>query len=115
MPKTLVDLLIERTKEQDKYFRNYLHYARIIKNEAKKILGKVRVIIFGSILKKDEMPQDIDILIISPELKTPEKKSEIRTELWKKMGFSAPFEIHLITPQDYKNWYKNFIEEFVEI
>jgi hypothetical protein len=115
MPKTLVDLLIEKNKEQEKYFRNYLHYARIIKREAEKILGKIRVIVFGSILKKDEMAQDIDILIISPGLETPEKKSEIRMELREKMGFSSPFEIHLITPQDYKNWYRNFIKKFVEI
>jgi predicted nucleotidyltransferase len=115
MSKTLVDLLIERNKEQDKYFRNYLYYARLIKNEAKKILGQIRVIVFGSILKKDEAPQDIDILIISPELKTPEKKSEVRTEIYKKVGFATPFELHLITVQDYKNWYQNFIKEFVEV
>lgn len=115
MPKTLVDLLIERTKEQDKYFKNYLRYARIIKNEAKKILGEARVIIFGSILEKDETPQDIDVLIISPKLKTPEKKSKTRTELWKRTGFSSPFEFHLITPRDYEDWYKNFIKKFVEI
>jgi hypothetical protein len=42
-------------------------------------------------------------------------KSEIRAKLWKAIGFTTPFEIHLITPQDYKEWYKNFIREFVEI
>ena len=115
MPKTLVDLLIDKTKKEEKYFKNYLAYARIIKREAKKILGEVKVIVFGSILKKDELAQDIDILIISPDLKTSEKKSQIRTKLWQKLGFSTPFEIHLISIEEYEKWYKNFIKEFIEI
>jgi predicted nucleotidyltransferase len=117
MPQTLVDLLIEKTKREEKYFKNYLSYAKVIKKEAQKLLGEVRVLIFGSVLKKDEIPRDIDILIISSKLEDmdPKNKREIRTKLWKAIGFTTPFEIHLIKPQDYKEWYKNFIKEFVEI
>lgn len=113
--KEELDLLIEEAKEEEKYFQNYLKYAKIIKKELKKLLGKVRVIVFGSILRKDEVPQDIDILIISPKLKTFSQKSKLRVKLWRKIGFASPFEIHLITPEEYRNWYKNFIEEKIEI
>lgn len=116
MPQTLVDLLIEKTKREEKYFRNYQYWAKIIKRETKKLLGEVKVLVFGSVLKKRELPRDIDILIISPELNTVKKKSEIRIKLWRKLKFSSPFEIHLITPEEYENWYRMFIKkEFIEV
>lgn len=114
---TLTDILIERRKKQKKYFKNYLGWAKLIKREAEKDLGKVKVLVFGSILRKDEVPRDIDILIISPKLENlePELRNEIRTRIKKQLGFLSPFEIHLISPQDYEEWYKNFIEEFIEV
>jgi len=115
MPQTLVDLLIERKKEEEKYFQNYQRWAKVIKKEARKLLGEVKVFIFGSILRKEELPRDIDILIISPKLNTLRKKSKTRAELLKRTNLSYPFEIHLITPEEYRNWYRNFIKEKVEI
>ena len=115
MSKTLIDILIEKEKEERKYFRNYLRYASQIKKEAQKLLGKVKVYVFGSILRKNELARDIDILIISPKLKTPQKKSQTRVKLWQRLGFSSPFELHLITPQEYRDWYRYFIKEKKEI
>lgn len=111
----LLDLLIERRQQQEKYFKNYLFYAQEIKKTAEALLGGVRVFIFGSILRKDEVPRDIDILIISPKVKTTWQKSKMRAKLWQKLGFSSPFEIHLITPEEYQGWYKYFIKEFIEV
>lgn len=111
----LIDLLIERQRRQEKYFKNYPFYAKKIKKVAEELLGKTKVLVFGSILKKDELPRDIDILVISPKLRTSKKKSEIRVEFWQRLGTSFPFEIHLITPKDYQNWYKFFIKEKLEI
>lgn len=106
-----LDLLIDWRKKQEKYFKNYTHYTKLIKREAENLLGEVRVYVFGSILKKDEVPQDIDVLIISSQLKTSQQKSEIRAKIRKKIGFFTPFEIHLISPQEYKDWYQFFIKE----
>jgi len=111
----LIDLLVDRQKRQEKYFKNYLKYAALIKKEAGKLLGEVKVFVFGSILRKDEVSRDIDILIISSKLKTTSQKSRVRAELWRKLGFSSPFEIHLITPEEYQSWYNFFIKEKVEI
>jgi len=52
MRKSEADLLIEEFQEKEKYFRDYLKYAKIIKKEAEKLLGKVKVLIFGSILRR---------------------------------------------------------------
>lgn len=111
----LVDILIERKKIQEKYFKNYLLFARKIKKIAQKKLGKVKVIVFGSILRKDEVPKDIDILIVSPELKNLEEKKELYSEILKKIGWQAPFEFHFATEKEYKEWYSHFIKEKIEI
>jgi predicted nucleotidyltransferase len=113
--KEELEALIEEAKEEEKYFKNYLKYARKIKKEAETLLGKVKVFVFGSILRKDEVARDIDILIISPKLKTTAQKSKILAKLWKKFGFNIPFEFHLINPDEYKNWYRYFIKEKIEI
>jgi predicted nucleotidyltransferase len=112
---TLTDLLIERVKREEKYFKNYLFYAKIIKKIAQQFLGKVKVFVFGSVLRKNEIPQDIDILIVSPQLETSEQKIKIKLKIQKKLGFSSPFEFHLVSPKEYSQWYRYFIKEKVEI
>jgi len=107
--------LIREAEAKEKYFKNYLKYAKEIKTEARKLLGKVKVFVFGSILRKNEVPRDIDILIISPKLKTSSQKSKIQVEIFGRTGFSSPFEIHLITPEEYRDWYRNFIKEKIKI
>jgi predicted nucleotidyltransferase len=115
MAENLMDILIEEAQEKEKYFQNYLFYAKEIKKVAEKFLGKTRVFIFGSILKKKEVARDIDILIVSPKLKTTTQKSKVLARLWKKFGINIPFEFHLINPGEYKNWYRYFIKEKIEI
>jgi len=110
-----LDFIIEFRKEYQKYFDNYLFYSQKIKREAERILGPVKVFIFGSLLRKNEVPRDIDILIISPKVETLEQKSKTIAKITKKLGFSYLFEFHLITPKEYKEWYSHFIKEKVEI
>lgn len=110
-----VNYLVEREKRQKRFFKDYLRYAKKIKIIAQKELGNVRVIVFGSILKKNEVPQDIDVLIISSKFKDYKKRREVLVKMWEAFDEYAPFEFHLITPEDYQNWYKNFIKKKVEI
>lgn len=94
-----------------KYFENYLDYAKIIKDKAQSILGDVKVLVFGSVIKGNYLPNsDIDILIISDN--APENLFEevkIKHEILKAFE-NHPFEIHLAPPKLYENWYKNFIK-----
>ncbi|MCD6528224.1 nucleotidyltransferase domain-containing protein [bacterium] len=113
--KSEIDFLIEEAKAEEKYLKNYKFWVKRIKKEAEKYLGEVRVFVFGSILKKSEVPRDIDVLIISPKLKSTEQKSQARVKIQQKIGFGKPFEIHLITPEEYKNWYRFFIKKKIEI
>lgn len=115
MPRTLVDFLIEKTKREEKYFKNYLKYAKLIKKEAQNILGDARVFVFGSILKKDEIVQDVDILIVSESLSESSAKTKAQIELGEKIGILSPFEFHFASPDEYNHWWKYFLKKKLEI
>jgi predicted nucleotidyltransferase len=109
--------LADKYKKRQKYFQNYLAYAKKIKIRAQETLTDVRILVFGSIIKGNYSPNsDIDILIISEQ--APEKsfdQTKIKHEILKEFE-DPPFEIHLVSPRQYENWYKNFIkEDFIEI
>jgi len=112
-------VLMEIRKEDEKYFNNYIQYAKRIKEKAKEILGdrRLRVIVFGSVVAgKSDARSDIDILIISEKVSNSSlKQAEIIAELLKDIGIFAPFQIHLATPEIYEQWYKRFIKEWVEV
>jgi len=116
---TLTEIKRELIEEKEKYFKNCLYWGKKIKEIAKKLLGKdVRVLIFGSLVKGKWGPNsDIDVLIISNKLsKNWIKNRLIRTKIKKEIGPFSPFQIHLATPEEYKNWYRRFIKkDYVEI
>jgi predicted nucleotidyltransferase len=100
------------------YFKNYLFYAKEIKSRAKEILGDCRVMVFGSVLKDDYHPvlSDIDVLIISSKAPADSgQKAKIKVKLLSNFETGNPFEIHIISPDDYENWHSKFIKEKREI
>jgi len=110
MRQTLTDIIVEQAQEKEKYFQNYLTYAEIIKKEAEKILGETKVFLFGSILLKNEVPRDIDLLIVSPKFQKYQEKRKLISKIWQKIGILSPFELHLVTPNEYQHWYRYFLK-----
>jgi predicted nucleotidyltransferase len=112
--KSYFDYLLSR----EKYFKNYLEYAKILKDNAKKILKdkKLRVLVFGSVVENDfTLSSDIDVLIISN--KAPMKgvkRGKILGKIYASLGKAHPFEIHLITQTDWDKWYRRFVKSFIE-
>ena len=118
MNKTLVQILKEIWEEKKEYFENYRFYCQRIKKESEKILGKNRVLVFGSIIKGKFRPKsDIDVLIISENLpESQEERDKIRTKIKSAIDPFSPFQIHLANPKEYQSWYQKFIkEDFEEI
>jgi len=119
MTKTFVDILIERQKRKERYFKNWRFYLKKIKSEAKRILGrKTKIFLFGSFIKGNFGPEsDIDVLIVSENL--PEDFDEIakiRTKIKSKVGIFSPFQFHFTKPEEFESWYKKFIKrDFSEI
>ena len=107
-------------KEREHYFREWKKYVEKLKEHAKKILNDkdVQIVIFGSLVEKKYHPMlsDIDVLVISKNAPMKGlKRGEILDKLYKIVGYFSPFQIHLVTPELYKNWYKKFIKKKVEI
>jgi len=53
------DIIREVVIEEWKYFENYLKYAELIKKLSADLLGDVEVYIFGSIVKKKNIHQQV--------------------------------------------------------
>jgi len=116
MKKSLVDISLNLQKERRKYFENYKVHCRKIKERAKSISGKVKILVFGSIIKNEYQPtSDIDVLIVSGNLPHNfDTRAKNKTEIKSKIGSFSPFQIHLSTPEEFDNWYKNFLKVIIK-
>ncbi len=116
--KTFIDIKKEIWDEKKRYFENWLYYCKKIKEEAEKLLHPARILVFGSVVKGSWTPNsDIDVLIISDKLsKNWEENYIYKVKIKSKVGAFSPFQIHLLTSEEYENWYKRFIkDEYVEV
>ena len=105
------DLLKRRAEKRQNYLDNLPFYRREIEEFFKGKLGEVRVRFFGSVLTESfDAESDVDVLVVSRN--TPprlDERSRLVAELWSRIGFASPFEIHLITEEEYEDWYSHFI------
>ncbi|MGB9600000.1 MAG: nucleotidyltransferase domain-containing protein [Myxococcota bacterium] len=109
--KSFCKILAEINEKRKKYFDNPLFYAKKIKSIVSKKLPGARILLFGSAVEGNLRPgSDIDILIISPDIPSDIfSLAKIKLEIKNKFS-DAPFEIHLATPDEFENWYKNFVK-----
>lgn len=114
----LFKILKERARNKERCYKNYRSIVKKIKQEGEKLLGNAKTIVFGSVVQNKWTPKsDIDILIISDQLPADwEKRRIIKTALKSKIGLFLPFQLHLVTPEEYESRYKKFIKQnFVEM
>ncbi len=112
-------LALENFMIRKKYFENWKEYAKQIKEKAKKILDdeNLKVFVFGSVVEGNYNVgiSDIDIAIVSNKVPKGKERGLILSKLEENMDLANPFEIHLVTPKLWENWYKRFISREVEI
>jgi len=114
--KSLIELELERIKAWRKYYKNLEYYLKEMLNTARKYDEKARVILFGSYVRGDMKPDsDIDILIVTDIAGNVRDRLKLRLEIASKIGRDTPYEIHIVTPNEYRNWYKRFIDEYREV
>ena len=114
--KTFIDLLIEDAEERRKYFRDFIKYAEKVKEIVKQRDPDTRMMLFGSVVKGGLRPDsDIDLLIITDIAEKLDERIKLRMEIVKILGEGSPFEIHIITDEEYENWYRKFIDRFLEL
>lgn len=111
----LYEIFLKQTRANQKYFQNYMKYTRKIKSMAVSLVKDCRVFVFGSVVEGKALPSsDIDILVVSKNTpKRMKERSKIVAEILKEIGIFSPFEIHLVTEEEFE-WYKKFVKRFVE-
>lgn len=109
-------MLAETAREWKKYYENVEHYACKIKEAVKARDAEARVILFGSVVKGGMKPDsDVDVLVITRLAESVEERLRLRVEIARSIGVSTPFEIHIVTPKEYAEWYEKRIGKHVEL
>lgn len=91
--------------------RNYQAVLKEVKSLVNGIDPKARVIFFGSVLRGDySAGSDIDIIVIPSDMAF---KDSITLAVWR--SIDAPIELHIITLEQFEEWYLLFIDVYKEI
>lgn len=113
-------LLAELWRKRLEVLRNARTYAKMIKDFCVKEIDKeCRVILFGSVVRGNyRIDSDVDVLVIvNKKLDDAIERSKIRVKIFDYLGGLeySPIELHVITPKEYEDWYKHFLDVYEEI
>ncbi len=101
----------------DKYRRSYIEYARKIGEKASEFFGENlnSVVVFGSTVEGRSKPlSDIDVAVILNEPVDEFRRARFRTMINRMLGLN-PFEIHVVSSEEWENWYKRFVRKYVTV
>ena len=114
--KTVVDFQLEKLKAFEKYYRNVEKYVKDIKSLVKKRDPRAKVVLFGSYVKGSmRRDSDIDVLIVTDLAEDAEFRAKLRMEIAREIGDLTPFEPHIVTFDEYENWYKKFVDKCIVV
>ncbi|MGQ9596261.1 MAG: nucleotidyltransferase domain-containing protein [Thermoproteota archaeon] len=114
--KTALDFQLEILKIFKKYYENIEKYVQNIKSVVKNHDPNSRIILFGSYVKGSmRKDSDIDVLIITDLAKETSLRVKLRIEIAERIGHVNPFELHIVSFDEYESWYKRFIDKYIEI
>jgi predicted nucleotidyltransferase len=73
------------------------------------------VYVFGSVIEgKDKPMSDVDVAVVIRDSAGEEERMRLYKKVGKNFGLH-PFEIHIVTPEEWENRYRRFVRRFVEI
>ena len=110
----MLDLMIKR-KEMVENFKNYL---KDINESIKYVLKDSKVYLFGSVIEGNLVAaSDVDILIIADVPKSHLKRADLTAKIEKnaRLPLIHPFEFHILTNEELKNWIRIYNFKFDEI
>lgn len=114
---SFVRIARKSAKNVSRYRNNLEKYLDIVKTLAIEHFGfDVKVYLFGSVLRGDYRPlSDIDVAVVL-EMRPPVgERAAFRSKLRDELGLFHPFEIHIVSREDWEGWYKRFIERYREV
>ena len=113
----LVDMHMEIVERFREYRENYMVHAKAIKKIAEKNFGRIfGVFVFGSVISKNHHPlSDIDLAIVLFESAGEDARTGFYRDVRKETGMLHPFELHVLTKEEWNDWYRKFVKEYIEI
>jgi predicted nucleotidyltransferase len=105
-------------KQRREMLKNYKKYLAKIYSSSKEILKDSKLYIFGSVIEgKNVGGSDIDLLIIANVPKNHLIRTQIIANIEEKAGLplSHPFEIHLLSSEEFKIWKRIYNLKFKDI
>ena len=101
------------------YFENSAKFAREIKRLAENFFREnfSKLIVFGSVVENRFSIglSDIDIAVVLKKEVSPKEKIKFMLLVDEKFPRN-PFEIHVISEEKWRNWYKKFVKgKFIEV
>ncbi|MEN2975315.1 MAG: nucleotidyltransferase domain-containing protein [Candidatus Caldarchaeales archaeon] len=107
------DLYLEFGIKRLEQLKNYKRVAREVKEIIQKFLGEVDVYVFGSVVEGEvTASSDIDILVIADNANL-EVIYKLKTTI--NSSIDAPVELHIVSSNDFENWYKRFISKLEKV
>ncbi|MCD6591676.1 MAG: nucleotidyltransferase domain-containing protein [Thaumarchaeota archaeon] len=108
------DSYVESGAEVLKHLKNYRKIAEKIKGIARRRCRNARVIVFGSVVENRVTAlSDIDVLIICDLDK--EERVKLKAEIRRQLGYDVPVELHIASEEEFRRWYRRFLDTFEEV
>lgn len=112
----LIELLLELREEKERYYADPMRYARKIKEVVRSLDPDARVFLFGSFVRGTMRPDsDIDVLIVTGMAAEVWSRVRVMVEVKRAIGDLAPFQLHVVTPDELEGWYRRFIDVMMEV
>ncbi len=110
----------ELWKERIEIARKYREWLPIIAAAVQEVLGEAEIYVFGSVAEgRAVLSSDIDILIVTDrkEVAKRKKRVEFIAKIEEKAGlpFIHPFEFHLMTEDEFKEWVEVFRPKLLRV
>ena len=113
---TLIDLELEYSRTRSSYTNNIEDYLKRIKEICRKIDPNCKLIVFGSYVRGSmRADSDVDILLIMDRAYNASYRGQVRATIAREIGLITPLEIHIITTKEYEEWYRKFIDVYLEL
>jgi predicted nucleotidyltransferase len=108
--------VVKRSLKLSAMRSSYQNLLQRFKAELEQLLQtSVKIIVFGSVVEGRSGPlSDVDVMVISDEFKEVGKRLKTYDLARSVFGTPNPFELHLLTQQEFE-WYKKFISSYREI
>lgn len=106
--------LIDIVRRYSEFRLRWREYATVIKGLAQEFFRDkfLKLYIFGSTVRGDYRPlSDIDVAIVLREYVDEWMRARFRCLVNKRLGMVNPFEIHIVTEDEWMRWYRRFIKE----